>query len=75
MESHFGSLSFRRSKLSIYEGQTLETPSREPTWDTVLAREQKKVAPIRGGGDGKGWVGSEGRLTEGLELGPDCMGR
>ena len=36
---------------------------------------KKKLALTEGGGDGKGWLERKGRLTEGLELGSDCMGR
>ena len=57
-------MSFRKSKLLIYEGYTLQTPSREPTWDTVrtfLERKlkKKKKAPTEGGVDGK--VREEGK--------------
>ena len=33
------------------------------------------MALTEGGVDGKGWLGRKRRLTEGLELGNDCMGR
>lgn len=77
MESQSGSSSFRRNRSSgpIY-GQALETPSREPTWDivrTFLARKcqkKKKKGTNQGGGNE-----SERKHREGMELGPDHVGR
>ena len=72
-------MSFRKSKLLIYEGYTLQTPSREPTWDTVRTflerklKKKKKRHRLRVVLMGK--LGRKGRLTEGMELGNDYMGR
>lgn len=69
MERYFGLELQEKSKLLIYEGYTLQTPSREPTWDTVrtfLERKlKKKKAPTEGGVDGKKEEGRLGR-TDGI---------
>lgn len=49
----------------------------EPIWillEHSWQESKTKKVLIRGGCDGKGLAGSEGRLIEGLKLGTDYMG-